>query len=224
MRKVAATILFSSVRRQVLATILLHPQKSWYLSELGRQIDAAPSHLHRELAALVEAGILNKRNEGRQTYFSANPDCEFLPELTGLLRKLVGIPDVIAGMLRPLRARIRTAFIYGSVARGQETSGSDIDLMIVGEVTLSDLVNGLHRAEKTLGRPVNPTIYPPEELAAKLAAGHHFVSAVIEDRAKLFVVGTADDLEAVTRRKPDSAAPHQQSGARRTARRGRSKA
>ncbi len=223
MGKNAAEILFSTVRRDVLAAMLLHPQKSWYLSELGRHIGAAPSHLHRELAALTECGILFRRVEGRQSYFEANAVCPFLPELTRLLKKLVGIPAVVAKAIHPLRSKIRFAFIYGSVARGEEVSGSDIDLMIVGDITISDLIKSLKQAENLLGRPLNPTIYPVHELVAKLKAGHHFVSSVIKDPAKQFVVGGKSDLEAIIGGESNQTAPYQQSGTGRSARSRRGK-
>ena len=223
MGKNAADILFSTVRRDVLAAMLLHPQKSWYLSELGRHIGAAPSHLHRELAALTEAGILTRRVEGRQTYFEADPGCPFLPELTKLLTKLVGIPSVVAKAIRPLRSKIRSAFIYGSVAQGKEVSGSDIDLLVVGDITTADLIKSLKQVEKILGRPVNPTIYPANELVAKRKAGHHFISTVLKDPAKQFVVGTLNDLEAIIGGQSNQAAPNKQSGAGRATRSRRGK-
>jgi predicted nucleotidyltransferase len=224
MGKNALEVLFPTLRREVLFAMLLHPQKTWYLSQLSRHLHAAPSHLHRELAALVAAGILSRRVEGRQTYFAANPDCPLLPELTGLLRKTMGAPAVLAKALSPLRSKIRCAFIYGSLARGTEQPASDIDLFVVGDVTLSDLVSSLNRAERALARPINPTIYPPAELARKFKAGHHFVRSVVQDPARLFVTGTTRDLEAIAKPAANQTASDQQGRARRAPRRRRSKA
>jgi predicted nucleotidyltransferase len=223
MGKSALDLLFPSVRRDVLAAMLLHPQKQWYLSELGRHIGAAPSHLYRELTALAEAGILNRTEEGRQTYYEAHPECPILPELAGLLRKLMGAPVALEKVLSPLRAKIRCAFIYGSVARGEEVSVSDIDLMVVGEATIADLVPGLKKAERALGRPVNPTVYPVKELVQKCKVGHHFIRTVVEDPEKIFLVSSANDLAAVTQHKTNSAAPDKQGRNRRPARRSQRK-
>ena len=218
MGKNAPEALFSTVRCAVLAAMLLHPKKSWYLSEVARHIGAATSHLHRELGALVEAGILTRRVEGRQTYFEANPACPFLPELTGLLRKLVGAPAVIAQALRLVRTKIQCAFIYGSVAKGSEDAESDIDLMVVGDLSVSDLVPALRRAERMLGRPVNPTVYPAIELARKYKDGHHFIRSVMKDPGKIFVIGSDSDLEAAADGKANQEASDKQGRARRAAR------
>jgi predicted nucleotidyltransferase len=223
MRKKQKDALFSGVRRELLGVILLHPQKSWYLNQLVRHLGAAPSHLHRELHSLVEAGILTRRVEGRQTYFEANPSCPFLPELTGLLRKMIGAPAALADALRSVISKIRCAFIYGSVARGSEEEKSDIDLMVVGEVSVSDLLPGLRRAERTLGRPVNPTIYPENELARKFNEGHHFIRSVLKDPAKIFIIGSESVLEAAASAKSHQIASDQQGRTGRAARRRRRK-
>ena len=128
MGKNAADTLFPQIRRSVLAALLLHPKRRWYLSELARHLNAAPSHLHRELNALSRAGILTRTVEGRQTYFEANRHCPYLSELTGLVRKLMGVPVVVARALEPFRSRIRVAFIHGSIARGSEEPESDAKL------------------------------------------------------------------------------------------------
>ncbi len=224
MRKTAADVLFSTLRRDVLGAILLHPKRSWYLSELGRYLDATASHLHRELATLVEAGILSRRVEGRQTYFEANAACPFLPELRGLLTKLIGVPAVLTKALRSLRGKIQCAFIYGSLAMGTEDAGSDIDLMVIGEITVSDLIPALRRAERGLGRPVNPTVYPVTELARKSKDGHHFIRSVIKDPAKIFIVGSLRDLEAAASGKSHQDASDKQGRSGRAARRDRSQA
>ena len=149
MRKTASDILFSAVRREVLGVLLLHPKSSWYLSELVRHLGRAASQLHRELGALTEAGILERRVEGRQAYFTANPACPFLKELTGLLRKLMGLETVLTEALEPLREQIQCAFVHGSLAKGEENAESDVDLVIIAEFGISELLPALRKAEKS---------------------------------------------------------------------------
>src|SRR5580704_5222572 len=98
MRKKSASeaLLFPHIRQRVLATFLLHPKREWYLSDLARTLKCAPGHLHRELALLSDAGILHRRVEGRQVYYSPDPDCPYLSELTALVRKTMGVDIVLA--------------------------------------------------------------------------------------------------------------------------------
>ena len=224
MGKNAKHVLFPKVRLDILRTMLLEPRKEWYLSQLARHLVAAPSHLHRELSALTAAGILIRRVEGRQTYYAANPRSPLIPELTGLMRKLAGTAIVLEAALQPLRPRILCAFIFGSMARAAEQADSDVDLFIVGTLTLQDLLPTLRRAESALSRPVNPTIYPPRELAKKYRSGHHFIRSVVQDPAKEFVIGSAHELEAIAGGKANQAASHQPGRTRRVARGRRRKA
>jgi predicted nucleotidyltransferase len=221
MRKKTPTeaLLFPHTRQRVLATLLLHPKKEWYLSELARLLGSASAHLHRELTLLHEAGILSRRVEGRQVYYSPEPACPYLPELTALVRKTMGLDLVLAKSLKSLTPKIQCAFIYGSVAKGTEKSGSDIDLMVIGEVGIADLLPSLRLAEHELGRPVNPTVYPKKELGQKLREGNHFLRAVMADPSKTFIIGTAHDLEKAANRRTAQNAQDQQGRTRRTARR-----
>lgn len=191
----AIDAIFPRTRQAVLAATLLRPDHWWYLSDLARHLGVRPSSLQREVATLVEAGILHQRRDGNRMYFQPNPDCPFLAELQGLMVKTVGLLDVLREVLEPLTDRIDWAFVYGSMARSEELSSSDVDLMIIGRVGLADLTTPLRQAERRLNRPVNPTLYSREEFATKLAAGHAFLCAVL-DGEKLFILGDPHELAA----------------------------
>jgi len=89
---------------------------------------------------------------------------------------------------------LRIVFVYGSIAAGGERSDSDIDLMLIGNVSPMDLAVPLRNARELLGREINPTVYTPAEFAKKRAASDHFLTRVL-DKPKLFVRGDNDELE-----------------------------
>ncbi len=192
--------LLNKTTQGLLAATVLQPERWWYLSDLAKHLRRQPSSIQQPLAALVSAGILSRRKEGNRVYFQANSDCPFLPELQGLIAKTVGLVDVLRDALKPLRAQLQVAFIHGSVAKAREQPASDIDLIAIGSLGLSELSPALEAAEQRLGRPVNANVYSPEEFAKKLAAKNHFLCSVL-DKEKLFVVGKANDLEKAAHRK-----------------------
>lgn len=204
--------LFPKTRQAVLATVYMDPTREWYLSDLARHIGVTPSSLQREIVSLVRAGILRRREDGNRVYYSAETESPIFGDLHGLLLRTAGLRDVLAESLEPFRERIAVAFVYGSLARNEEQPSSDIDLMVIGSVGLAELARALKDAEDMLLRPVNPSIYTPEEIAEKLATGHHFLDTVMS-KEKLFVLGGKDDLAAVTKREPRPDAPNQQTGA-----------
>lgn len=188
--------LLPGARRDVLAATLLEPGRWWYLSDLARRLGRAPSSLQRELASLSEAGILCQRRDGNRVYFQADRSCPVFGELSGLMAKTAGLVDVLRETLAPFHSRIRVAFVHGSVARGAERSSSDVDLLLIGVVSLARVAPALRRAETRLGRPVNVTLYSPREFGTKLAAGHHYLRTVL-GAERLFVIGHESDLEAI---------------------------
>lgn len=175
---------------------MMHPDRWWFLADLSRHLGVSPSSLQREVQSLVEVGILLRREEGKHVYFKPDPDCPILPELQGIMTKTLGLVDVLRETLAPFRETIRVAFVYGSIARCEELSESDVDLMIVGDVKLADLSPPLAKAEEKLAREVNPTIFSPEEFAVKLQRGHHFVKSLLQAE-KLFIIGGQDELAAI---------------------------
>jgi predicted nucleotidyltransferase len=191
--KYGANALFPRTRTQILSALLMNPKRSWFLSDLARHLGVPKTSLQRELLNLEGAGIILREVDGRQVYYRANPNCPFLPELQGLLAKTAGFVDVIREALESVKGRITVAFLYGSIARGEEVAESDVDLMVVGNVGLSGLAHIIRRARVRLAREVNPTVFTPDEFASK-AKEKGFVRAVL-DKPKLFVVGDEDVLE-----------------------------
>jgi predicted nucleotidyltransferase len=189
MRKVRTLdVLLPKTRQGILAATLVQPEKAWYVSELARRMGVPASSLQRELHDLSEVGILKTYRQGRMVYYQANTDSPVFSDLRGLLIKTAGFVDILARALKPLAARLRTAFVYGSIAAGSEQSDSDVDLMVVGQVSPKDLALPLRRARELLGRNINPTVYTPDEFDKKRAASDPFLKQVL-GRPKLFVLG-----------------------------------
>jgi predicted nucleotidyltransferase len=212
-----AKVLWPQVRRAVLGLLLANPDREWHLREIARRTGTALSATQREVLALAEAGILQRRVESRRSYYRANTSCPIYPELHSIAMKTVGLADVLRGALADVPG-IEVAFVHGSLARGDETSQSDVDLMVVGDVTLRALSSPLHSAQNALARPVNPSTYPVDEFRSKLAEGHYFLTRVMEE-PKLFVIGDADVLDRLAPVGMGDRSQAQPPGDRRPARR-----
>ena len=195
------SVLFpASYRRQVLALLLLHPERKLHMREIARLTGTTPGTLNRELARLHDAGLLDRERVGNQHRYSANRAHPIYPELAGILRKTVGIADVLIHALRPLSPEIRAAFVFGSVARGAEAAGSDVDVMIVGSLDFGSAVDALHPVQQQLGREVNPKIYSVREWKSKVEANDAFVTEVLA-QPKIFLIGSEHELAKPGRRR-----------------------
>jgi len=196
-----ATHLLGSTRSAVLASVLLHPESALHVRELARITGASPGSLHRELRALTELGLLLREEIGRQVHYRANPACPIFEELAGLLRKTVGIADVLRAALTPLADQIAMAFVYGSVAAGREGPRSDMDVMVLGRVGFAPVVKALAPTQEALRREVNATVMKPGDFMRKRHAGDGFVASVIRE-PKLWLIGNEDDLAELAQDRP----------------------
>jgi uncharacterized protein len=194
------TTLFGKTRRMILALLYSHVHESFYLRQLARSAGVGMGAVQRELKALVNAGIINRNVHGRQIYYQANPQSPVFKELKGLVLKTVGVGDVMRTALAPLADRIDVAFIYGSIARGEERKGSDVDVLIVGGVSFAEISSALISAQETLSREINPTVYPVAEFLSKVHNGHHFLNTVLGSE-KLFLIGDKDELEGMVEKR-----------------------
>lgn len=181
-------------RRRVLALLLLRPGRWLHLREISRLTDSTAGTMKKELDRLHGAGLLEKRRVGNQIQFTANPLHPVFQELSALLRKTVGLADVLTQVLAPAADRITVAFVFGSVARSADTADSDVDVMIIGDIDFGEAVNLLYDAQATLHREINPKVFGPEEWRAKLQAKSSFVLDVLT-KPKIFLIGNQHDLD-----------------------------
>jgi predicted nucleotidyltransferase len=149
-------------------------------------------------------------------FFQADPHSPIFKDLQSLLTKTAGLVDVLREVLAPLADRIICCFVYGSIARREERSASDVDLMIIGDVSLALVADALRPAREKLAREVNPRLYRPDEFAKRLAANDHFLTSVLK-KPKLFVIGSPDALEQTAKRRPRGPRANQPDRAGQTA-------
>ena len=187
------TALFPGTKRKVLALFFLNSDKQFYFSEVVRLTGTRQGVVQRELKTLTEAGILNGEKRGHQTFYSVNKNNPIFPDLRNIVFKTFGVFGQVREALEPLEKKIKVAFIYGSFAKGDEVAGSDVDLFIVGRVSLSEAVSILTPVEQHIGREINPSLFSDEEFKEKFSQKNHFVRSVVKSD-KEFIIGTEDEL------------------------------
>ncbi|HKT63163.1 MAG TPA: nucleotidyltransferase domain-containing protein [Burkholderia sp.] len=198
LRSIAST-LFSHYRRRVLGLLLLRPDQALHVREIARLTGTTPGTLHKELSKLAEAGILNRDRQGNQVVYRANRSCPIYEELASIMRKTSGMGDVLAEALLPCAEQIVVAFVFGSVARGQETADSDVDVMVIGSVGFATVVRMLYDAQATLGRDINPQVLSPDEFRDGVDRQDAFLRDVL-GKPKIFLIGSDNDLAELARR------------------------
>jgi predicted nucleotidyltransferase len=188
-----ASLLFGGYRGRVLGLLLLHPEQHYHVREIARLTATSAGTLHKELDRLAQAGLLLREKVGNQLHYGANRQSPIFEELASILRKTSGLADVLRDALLSLDAHIEVALIFGSVARGAEQAGSDVDLLLIGDLGFGDAVRALHGVQETIHREINPVVMSSEEYRRKFAAGDGFLRDILA-KEKLFLKGDDDVL------------------------------
>ena len=191
-----ADALFSTTQQRVLGLIFGQPDRSFYATELIGMTGAGSGAVQRELARLEQSGLVTVSRMGTQKHYQANAASPLYEELCGIARKTMGLAEPMRKALAPLATKIRGAFVFGSVAKKRDTSGSDIDLMVVSDaVSYADVFRRLEPLTSQLGRTINPTVYTRKELAKRIKEENAFVTRVLS-QPKLWIYGSEDELSA----------------------------
>lgn len=190
-------------RRRILSLLLLHPERALHVREIARRTGTTPGTLNKELVRLHRAGLLEREAVGNQVRYSADRESPVYEELAAILRKTVGLADVLADALADAAeaGEIDVAFVFGSVARGTERAGSDVDVLIIGSIRFEDALSLLDPAGPGLGREVNPKVYTRAQWRKVLAANEPFVRELLA-KPKIYLIGNDDELESAGRARP----------------------
>ncbi|HEY2606308.1 MAG TPA: nucleotidyltransferase domain-containing protein [Paraburkholderia sp.] len=171
--------MFTPREQRVLSLVLSTPERSFNLAELMSRSGAGSGAGQHAVRRLWEAGVLRESRVGNQRLFQANTDFPLYPELRSICAKSFGLAGMLREALAPLMEEIDEAFVFGSVARGTDTAGTDIDLMVVGRVSLTRLLDQLAPLDATLGRPVHVNLHHPAEWTV-LCSEDSVVRAIVD--------------------------------------------
>ena len=187
--------LFSKVQQRVLALIFGYPGRSFYTSEIIRNVRSGVGAVERELLKLERSGLVSVQRIGNQKHYRANQDAPVFEELRALIEKTVGLVEPVRKSFEPYADMIKSAFVYGSVARGTDTADSDIDLMVIGDdLNYSDLYGAAQNVETKLRRKVHVLFLSSEDWRRK-TSDKGGVFGKISHSPKIFVIGSENDLQ-----------------------------
>ena len=191
-----AELLSSRARAEIFRLLLSGTGEELHVREIERRSGLNDSTLRQELRKLLRLDLVQSRRDSNRVYYRAKTESPLYPEIRNLVLKTSGLADVLKSAL--VDKRIRVAFVFGSIARGDETATSDIDLMVIGQLGLRDLSRLLSGIQEKIGREVNPHVLREEEFRKRIRAKEHFVSSAMET-PKIFIIGSQRELEAMGR-------------------------
>lgn len=190
-----AELLSSKVKAELFRLLFGLDGKPLHVRELERRSGLAVATVRQELDRLTKLGLVEARTDGNRRYYSARRDHPLYPEISGLVLKTSGLADLLRNALKTEKL-IRLAFVFGSLARGQEHAHSDVDLLVLGAIGLRQLTKLLRGVAETIGREINPHVVTPAEFQRRKRAGDHFITSVLAE-PRIFIIGDEHELGAM---------------------------
>jgi len=188
-------ILSSKVRAEIFRVLFGISYEELHMREIERRTGFVIGTIQAELKKLIELDLVTKRRDGNRLYSSANRNNPLYPEIRNLVLKTIGLVDILKDALGK-DPRISTAFIFGSLAALRESSGSDVDILIVGKLGLRDVSEMFSGVTDQIGREINPIVISEAEFSNRMEEQDHFFGRLMEE-PKLFIIGSENDLAAM---------------------------
>lgn len=192
---ILAKILSSKIRAEIFRILFSGGETAVHMREIERRSGFSIGTIQQELKKLKSLDLLRRTKDGNRVYYSANRGHPLYPEIRNMVVKTIGLVDVLREALTK-STDIRAAFVFGSIARGEEKAESDVDLMVVGNLGLRKLTSLLMGVTDRVGREINPHAFSLEEFRRRMKTGDHFLTTVLGE-PKIFIIGSEDDLESM---------------------------
>lgn len=189
-----AQLVCSRVRAEVFRLLFCASPASLHLREIQRRSGLALGTVRQDIEKLVKMELVTRRKDGNRMYYAANEQHPLFPEIRGLVLKTSGLVAVLRQALNV--PSVRCVFVFGSIAQGAATVESDVDLMVIGEISLRKIAGLLSGTGNQLGREINPHVLSPVEFSKRWKAREHFVASVMT-APKIWVIGSEDELTAM---------------------------
>lgn len=188
----------SKTARKILTIFITNPDNRFYIRQLERLVKEPVSAVRRELQKLEHTGFLISKEEANLKYYSVNKRYPIFEEIKNIVLKTQGLGDAIRELIKKTPG-IKIAFIYGSVAKGEEKAASDMDLMIIGNIDSVRLHSKINEIESRINRTINYSLINEKDFKNKKT---DFMKRILREK-KVFLIGEEDELRRLSQSRKD---------------------
>ncbi len=155
-----AGLIASKTRVKLLIRFFFNPKTQSYLRELAKEFDVSTNSVREELNQLTKTNLLNSQKDGRQVFYAANQKHPLFPELKSMVSKVIGIDQVVDGIVNRL-GDLEKAYLIDDYAEGKDTG--IIDLLLVGNINQYHLNDLSRKTERYIKRKIRSLVLSREE-------------------------------------------------------------
>lgn len=155
-----AGLIASKTRIKLLIRLFFNPETRSYLRELAKEFNVSSNAVREELNQLTKTSILKSEKSGRQVLYMANPEHPLYPELRSMVGKVMGVDQVIDGIVHRL-GDLEKAYLMDDYAEGKDTG--IIDLLLVGNINEHHLHDLSRKTERYIKRKIRTLVLTKED-------------------------------------------------------------
>jgi len=143
--------------------LFLNPDQQAYSRELASEFTVSPSQVSEELQQLSDAGLLKKNKSGRNINYRANTEHPLFPELQSMVKKALGMDQVLESIVERL-GNLKRVYLIDDYAQGRDTGL--IDLVLIGDIDRINLDDLVAKTEKHIARKIRVLVLNESEYKA----------------------------------------------------------
>ena len=165
MNNLLSDLISSKTRVKLLMRFFLNPKARSYLRELAKEFKVSTNAVRGELNQMTQTHLLKTEKNGRNVFYSANTEHSLFPELHSMVQKVMGIDQVIDGIVQRL-GNLEKAYLIDDYAEGKDSG--IIDLVLVGDIDDYHLNDLSRKTERYVNRKIRGMVLSRQEFEAFL--------------------------------------------------------
>jgi predicted nucleotidyltransferase len=173
---------------------VLNPGEEAYLARIVEGTGKVLIQVQRTLKRLIDCGLVLKTSKHKKNTYKLDNTHIAYEEIRNLALKAKIFSETFERDLKELQNKVDYGFIYGSVAKGTNTSQSDIDLFFVGNLTYEDVSPFIFKLGRELVQEVNVVLFTPRELEKLIEEKNAFIDSVLKE-SKIWLFGEKSEFE-----------------------------
>ena len=188
----------SKTRVLILSKLVMNTNRSFYIRELSKEIGLTFSVVYKEIENLKDLDLVTEERKGKLRLFTINKNSVIYEELRKILLKTTALGQQLKAAIPELK-KAKYALIYGSMARGEELETSDVDLLIVGDIAEENLIAGIRKVEKEIGREINYILWSEKEFEKRTKTKHQLLKE-IANNPTITIIGDIDEFRQTVKK------------------------
>lgn len=171
----------SKITKELLNYFFLHPEDSLFVNEISRKLYLDKRNLVKKLKELEKEGIFKSESKGNQKIYSIDRSFPLYNEYEQIVFKTIGIENKLRDILKKVEG-VEKAYLFGSYAKNELDTHSDIDLLVIGEHKVVLLQKQINKLQKQIDREINIVNMDKKEFNNRKKRKDTFIKTILKEK------------------------------------------